>query len=97
MAVPDSSSPPRSTRPLWLAVAALLAVGIVLPLLVWIYDRETPALFGFPFYYWFQFLLVPVAATLTFIAFRLSLTATSRDRAARGQSYRAGEGPGERR
>jgi hypothetical protein len=77
-----SSSP--STRPTWIAVGALLAVGIVVPLLVWIYDAAEPTLFGFPFYYWFQFLLIPVVSALTWIAFKLSEGATDRDRAARG-------------
>ena len=80
-----SSSPPSgSTRPLWVVVGLLLAVGIVMPLLIGTYDSETPALFGFPFFYWYQFLLIPVVSTLTFVAFRISQSATARDRAARG-------------
>ena len=54
----------------WVAVV-LLGVAIVVPLLVGVYDREDPALFGFPFFYWFQFLLIPFASALTYIAFRL--------------------------
>ena len=80
-----SSSPvPGRSRPLWVVVGILLAVGIVMPLLVGTYDSEKPTLLGFPFYYWFQFLLIPVVSTLTFIAFRLSESATARDREARG-------------
>ncbi|HET6627925.1 MAG TPA: DUF3311 domain-containing protein [Nocardioidaceae bacterium] len=56
--MPDSARGSHSTRPLWLIVSLLLLVAIVLPLLVGIYDKEEPTLFGFPFYYWFQFLLV---------------------------------------
>jgi hypothetical protein len=55
----------------------LLAVAIVVPLLVGIYDREDPTLFGFPFFYWFQFLLIPVTSAATYLAFRL---VTPRDR-----------------
>jgi hypothetical protein len=66
----------------------LLAVGIVVPILVGTYDSETPELAGFPFYYWFQFLLIPVVSTLTYIAFKLSESATERDRAARGVTRR---------
>ena len=51
---------PSDTRPTWIAVGVLLAVGIVVPLLVWFYDTETPELGGFPFFYWFQFLLIPI-------------------------------------
>ena len=54
----------------WVA-AVLLAVAIVVPLLVGVYDREDPTLFGFPFFYWFQFLLIPFASALTYAAFRL--------------------------
>ena len=52
-------------------VAVLLGAAIVVPLLVGIYDREDPTLFGFPFFYWFQFLLIPFASALTYAAFRL--------------------------
>ncbi len=54
----------------WLA-GVLLAVAIVVPLLVGVYDREDPTLFGFPFFYWFQFLLIPFASAATYAAFRL--------------------------
>ncbi len=54
----------------WVAVG-LLALAIVVPLLVGVYDREDPTLFGFPFFYWFQFLLIPFASVLTYAAFRL--------------------------
>ena len=73
----------RSTRPTWTVVGILLAVGATVPLLVWLYDSETPTLGGFPFYFWFQFALIPIVSLLTFVAFRLSESATARDRAAR--------------
>jgi hypothetical protein len=86
------SEPARQsgTLPIWVAVGVLLGVGILFPLLVGIYDRETPTFAGFPFYYWFQFLLIPATAVLTFTAFKLSQVATRRDRIARGQSPVAG-------
>ena len=61
-------------------VAVLLAVGIIVPLLVPLYDSETPTFIGFPFYYWFQFALIPVVSALTYIACRISLRATEKDR-----------------
>jgi hypothetical protein len=64
----------------WVVVAVLLGIGIVVPLLVPLYDSETPTLWGFPFYYWFQFALIPVVSVLTYIAFRISLSATRKDR-----------------
>ncbi len=69
---------------MWAVVALLLAVGIVVPLMVFLYDQETPTLWGFPFYYWFQFAMIPVVSALTFAAFRLSLRATAADRPAFG-------------
>lgn len=75
-----------NSRPIWIAVAALLLIGIVVPLLVGLYDQETPTLFGFPFYYWFQFMLIPIVSGLTFIAFKLSEVGTARDRKRRGQT-----------
>jgi membrane protein implicated in regulation of membrane protease activity len=80
---PSSATAPTDTKPIWIVVGLLLAVGIVVPLLVWLYDTETPALGGFPFFFWFQFLLIPIVSGLTYVAFRLSQTATARDREAR--------------
>lgn len=65
-------TPERSTRGTWTLIGLLLAPAIVLPLLIPIYDRTDPTLFGFPFYFWFQFALIPVAAALTVTAFVLS-------------------------
>jgi hypothetical protein len=61
-------------------VAVLLGLGILVPLLVPLYDQEDPTLWGFPFYYWFQFLLIPIVSAMTFTAFKLSLRATRQDR-----------------
>jgi uncharacterized membrane protein len=64
----------------WALVAVLLGIGIVVPLLVFLYDSESPTLWGFPFYFWFQFAMIPVVSALTFAAFKLSEAATRRDR-----------------
>lgn len=71
---------PSVPRHRWLLVAALLAPAVVLPLWVPLYDRTDPAFLGFPFYYWFQFLLIIVAVTLTVPAY---LVVTGADRAQR--------------
>jgi uncharacterized membrane protein len=70
----------RRTTGMWAAVAVLLGIGIVVPLCVFLYDSVTPTLWGFPFYYWFQFAMIPVVSILTFVAFQVSLAATRKDR-----------------
>jgi len=61
-----------STR--WTIVVVLLIPAVVLPLLVGVYARTDPELWGFPFFYWFQFLLIPVVAVLTSVAYWLTKT-----------------------
>ena len=73
----------------WLLVAALLTPAVVLPLWVPLYDRADPAFLGFPFYYWFQFLLVVAAVTLTVPATHVAPTAA---RAVRRPDLRAPAG-----
>ncbi|MCW2792238.1 MAG: hypothetical protein JWO76_1336 [Nocardioides sp.] len=72
-----------SSRGLWIVILLLLLPAAVVPLLVPIYDREKPTLFGFPFFFWFQFALVLGAAVLTAAAYVLSVRADARDKAAR--------------
>jgi hypothetical protein len=40
--------------------------------LLWIpfYNRELPALFGFPFFYWYQLAWVPITSLLIWIVYR---------------------------
>ncbi len=40
--------------------------------LLWVpfYNSRDPVLFGFPFFYWYQLLWVPVTAILTYIVYR---------------------------
>ena len=74
----------RVARRRWLLVAALLGPAVVLPLCVPLYDREDPALLGFPFYYWFQFLLIVAAVALTVPAYLLAGGADRAQRVAHG-------------
>jgi hypothetical protein len=76
---------------MWVAVALLLGIGILVPLLVGLYDREEPSLGGFPFYYWFQFAMIPVVSLMTYTAFRLSQRATEKDRTTFGLPAEPGE------
>jgi hypothetical protein len=50
----------------------LLLIPIVLPLLTFIYNRETPTLLGFPFFFWFQMLFAPLAVVAGVAVFYLT-------------------------
>jgi uncharacterized protein DUF3311 len=56
---------PTRRHRLWLLL--LPYVGL---LWVPIYNFREPELFGFPFFYWYQLAWVPVAALLTWVAYR---------------------------
>jgi hypothetical protein len=51
-----------------LTVGVLLAIPILALLIVPIYARTTPTLWGFPFFYWYQLVWVVLAAGFTFSA-----------------------------
>jgi hypothetical protein len=61
-------------RPRWAVAGVLVAVAIAGPLLVPIYARTGPKLGGFPFFYWYQLILVPVTAFLCWISYLLLRT-----------------------
>jgi len=50
----------------------LLALPIVLSLATFFYNRETPRLFGFPAFYWFQLAFVIVGVASTTIVYQLT-------------------------
>jgi len=62
------------------AVAVLILVPIVALMLVGTYAKKTPELWGFPFFYWYQFLWVFVASALTWLAYVLIRRARGGDR-----------------
>ena len=69
-----------------LAVAGVcLALPIVALLWVPSYARETPRLWGFPFFFWYQFLWVFICAGLTYTAHRLVLAARKPGRGTTGR------------
>ncbi|VTZ27017.1 conserved hypothetical protein [Methylocella tundrae] len=53
-------------RPLWL----LLLIPYIGLLWVPFYNRMTPELFGFPFFYWYQLLFVPITSFLIYLVYR---------------------------
>ena len=81
MSAPASPTRRRSTW-LWVLILVLLLPAVVVPLWVPLYDKTDPHLWGFPFFYWFQFLLLLCGAVVTLVAYALSLVADSRDRRA---------------
>jgi hypothetical protein len=62
-------SPRRSHTAAWTLVTILLVIAVAGTLVVPIYARSTPALGGFPFFYWYQLLWVPVVGILAGIAY----------------------------
>lgn len=52
-------------------VKMLLILVFVLAIDVPFFNRATPALFGFPFFYWYQLAVVPVASLLIYIVYRV--------------------------
>lgn len=79
------AAPPSGTRrlptPLLLLVAALLAAPLVALLWVSSYAKEEPRLFGFPFFYWYQFAWVFITAATTSIAYAVVVRHERRRRA----------------
>jgi hypothetical protein len=68
----------------WRAVTdkgKMVAAGILLLIpivaLMWVpsYARETPRLFGFPFFFWYQFAWVFICSGMTWTAYKLVLAA----------------------
>jgi hypothetical protein len=70
-----SDTPPNSTLPVISASRVIAGICLIIPIvaLMWVdsYSRLTPTLLGIPFFYWYQMLWVPIAASLTFTAYVL--------------------------
>jgi Protein of unknown function (DUF3311) len=66
---------PRSHPAIWVMVTVLLAAALVAVLWVPFYDRTTPTLANFPFFYWYQLLWVPIVAILGGLAYVLTRSA----------------------
>ncbi len=50
--------------------ALLLLLPSATALCVPLYNFMEPRLFGFPFFYWFLLLLIPVSSIFTFLAYK---------------------------
>jgi Protein of unknown function (DUF3311) len=51
----------------WYLLLLLPFAGLLYPPL---YATEDPELFGFPFFYWYQFAWVPATAAVTYLVYR---------------------------
>ncbi|HXR70163.1 DUF3311 domain-containing protein [Actinocrinis sp.] len=88
----DQPSPPARGRPILSPLRVVAAVSLIAPFvaMLWIpsYNKTSPKLLGFPFFYWYQLLWVIITAVLMIVAF----TAVNRDRAQR-RGASSGSGP----
>jgi uncharacterized membrane protein len=73
-------TPRRSDRSPW---NWLLVVPIVVPLLVPLYNKVDPTLFGWPLFYWLQLAFVAVGVLTTSIVYRMTRRSASDRQAAR--------------
>ena len=63
-----AGSSKRKRRSGWNWLLLLPAVGLLFPA---VYARYTPVLFGFPFFYWYQFAWVFLTAAITGVVYFL--------------------------
>ena len=69
MAEPEPTPRPRTDRSPW---NWLLLIPIVVPLLTPIYNFDSPRLWGFPAFYWIQFLFILLGVATTSIVYRMT-------------------------
>lgn len=69
--------PPRMSTATTVLVVVLLLIPCVALALVPTYSRETPELFGWPFFYWYQVMWVLITPVLTVAAYVLIKRARS--------------------
>ena len=71
---PEQGPPPTDKGKMALA-GVLLMIPIVVLLWVPHYAKVEPTLWGFPFFFWYQFLWVFICSAFTYTAYRLTLAA----------------------
>jgi hypothetical protein len=65
--VSEPTTPSNRTRTGWKLLLVLPYLGLCFPQ---VYARSTPELFGFPFFYWYQFLWVVLTAGLLGLVYK---------------------------
>ena len=78
-----------------IAAGVLILAAIVAPLLVNTYADKSPELWGFPFFYWYQLLWVPVVALLTTICYLITTRVARPASGVRATPSQPHGGPGE--
>ncbi len=66
---------PHTDKPKMVAAGVLLLIPIVALMWVPSYAKTDPELFGFPFFFWYQFLWVFLCSAMTWCAYLLTLAA----------------------
>jgi Protein of unknown function (DUF3311) len=64
----NGHDPKQTSSSSWLSLLLLIPyIG-----LLWVpfYNQVEPRLFGFPFFYWYQLMWVPISALLTWLVYR---------------------------
>jgi peptidoglycan/LPS O-acetylase OafA/YrhL len=64
---PKGTAKSRPRRSRWVLLLLLPYLGLCFPI---VYARSTPSLWGFPFFYWYQFAWVILASALLAIVYR---------------------------
>jgi hypothetical protein len=94
MSLPDIPTRGPAKAGPYLAAGILLAIAIIVPLIVPLYARAEPALWGMPFFYWYQMLWVFIDAFLVWVTFVIVRREDRRRReAVRGAGYDDGGRP----
>jgi hypothetical protein len=87
--------PRRTVSRAWYLLLLLPFVGLLWPPF---YAKATPKLLGFPYFYWYQFLWVPIGAAVTAVVYRATTppageTPTTAEAEAADDDPRADGGP----
>jgi hypothetical protein len=63
------TTPRSAKRRGWYWLLLLPVIGLAFPV---IYAKTTPTLFGFPFFYWYQFAWLFISAGVTWVVYRMT-------------------------
>ncbi|HYB88226.1 MAG TPA: DUF3311 domain-containing protein [Streptosporangiaceae bacterium] len=90
--VMEQPRPGRTHVGIWIVITVVLAAALIGTLWVPFYNHLTPALGGFPFFYWYQLMWVPIVAILSALAYLLSRVARRGNAAAAARAPDPGRG-----